>query len=55
MTLETTIFFAKGEKCLVEAEVMLSIELSEAASRTAYYAAFQAAQALIFERTGKAA
>ena len=36
-----------------QAEAMLRIGLNEAAGRTAYLAGYHAAQALIFERTGK--
>ncbi|HEY1934250.1 MAG TPA: HEPN domain-containing protein [Acetobacteraceae bacterium] len=38
-----------------EADVMFSVILNEAASRTAYLAGFHAAQALISDRTGRAA
>jgi uncharacterized protein (UPF0332 family) len=46
-------FLEKAQKLLIEAGVMLSVKLNEAAGRTAYLAAFHAAQALIFERIGK--
>jgi uncharacterized protein (UPF0332 family) len=53
VTPEAGRFFGKAHKLLAEAETMLSVGLSEAAGRTAYLAGFHAAQALIFERTGK--
>ena len=53
MTPETRLFLEKAEHLLVEAEAMLAINLFEAAGRTAYFAGFHAAQALISERTGK--
>jgi len=46
-------FFGKGPCVAGQAEAMLGISLHEAAGRTAYLAGFHAAQALIFERTGK--
>jgi uncharacterized protein (UPF0332 family) len=38
---------------LAEADILLVINLNEAAARTAYLAGFHAAQALISERTGR--
>lgn len=46
-------FLAKAAKLLAEAEIMLSVNLNEAAGRSTYLAGFHAAQALIFERLGK--
>ena len=46
-------FLAKAAKLLAEATTMLSVNLNEAAGRSAYLAGFHAAQALIFERLGK--
>lgn len=46
-------FLAKAAKLLAEADTMLSVGLNEAAGRSAYLAAFHAAQALIFERLGE--
>jgi uncharacterized protein (UPF0332 family) len=46
-------FLAKAQHLLTEADIMLGVGLNDAAGRTAYLAAFHAAQALIFERTGK--
>ena len=46
-------FLAKATKLLGEADTMLSVNLYEAAGRSAYLAGFHAAQALIFEHLGK--
>ena len=48
----------KAAKCLIKARAELAVvstevSLAEDAARNAYYAAFHAAQALIFERVGK--
>ena len=53
MTDEARMFLAKAVKLLNEADMMLSVNLDEAAGRSAYLAAFHAAQALIFEHLGK--
>jgi uncharacterized protein (UPF0332 family) len=50
---QTGAFLKKSRVLLNEADVMLEIKLIDAAGRTAYLAGFHAAQALIFERTGK--
>lgn len=55
MSPEAVTYLEKGEKCIADATTMLSVDLTEAAARTAYLAAFQAAQALIFEHTGRVA
>ncbi|MGJ0504993.1 MAG: HEPN domain-containing protein [Methylocystis sp.] len=52
---ETGAYLAKAQQSLKEARIVAANDLSEAAGRAAYPAAYQAAQALIFERTGKAA
>lgn len=52
MTPETERFLGKARRCLENAR---AIGLGEEAGRGAYLAGFHAAQALIFERTGKAA
>ena len=52
---ETAAYLAKAQQCLKEARVCAANELPEAAGRAAYLAAFHAAQALIFERSGRAA
>jgi uncharacterized protein (UPF0332 family) len=52
---ETSQYLDKARKSLQEARAVADIELAEAAGRAAYLAAFHAAQALIFERTGRVA
>jgi uncharacterized protein (UPF0332 family) len=52
---ETGHFLAKARRLLGEADGMQAMHYNDAAGRTAYLAGFHAAQALIFERTGKAA
>lgn len=53
MTPQAAGFLEKAQKLLTEADVMLGVKLNEAAGRTAYLAAFHAAQAFIFEHLGK--
>jgi uncharacterized protein (UPF0332 family) len=53
MTPEAARFLDKARQLLGEAETMLRVGLNEAAGRTAYLAAYHAAQALIFEHAGK--
>lgn len=55
MTPEAARFMDKAEKCCANAKASLSIALTNDAGRSAYLAAFHAAQALIFENTGKIA
>lgn len=50
---ESAAFLAHAEVLLGRADVMLSVNLNEDAAREAYMASFYAAQAYIFERTGK--
>ena len=50
---ETGRYLAKARRLLSNAKVMLGVGLNEDAGREAYLAAFHAAQALIFESTGK--
>jgi uncharacterized protein (UPF0332 family) len=50
---ETERYLAKARQMLAEARTAASVDLAEAAGRASYLAAFHAAQALIFERTGK--
>lgn len=55
---ETKKYFEKAARCLGNARAELAAaaarpELADDAARNAYYAAFQAAKALIFERTGR--
>jgi uncharacterized protein (UPF0332 family) len=47
-------FLEKSRELLERADTMLGVGLNEDAGRTAYLAAFHAAQALIFEHRGKA-
>jgi uncharacterized protein (UPF0332 family) len=55
LTPETSLFLAKARRLLGEAEGMLSMHYNEAAGRAAYLAGYNAAQALISERTGRSA
>jgi uncharacterized protein (UPF0332 family) len=50
---QTDAFLDKSRILLDQAGTMLGVDLSDAAGRTAYLAGLHAAQALIFERTGK--
>ena len=52
---EATDCLAKARQLLDEARAVFAIQLVEAAGRSAYLAAYHAAQAFIFERTGKVA
>ncbi|HWY16409.1 MAG TPA: HEPN domain-containing protein [Rhizomicrobium sp.] len=52
MTPEAGRYLAKARLTLDHARKMLIVQLNEDAGRAAYLAGFQAAQALIFERTG---
>jgi uncharacterized protein (UPF0332 family) len=47
-------FLANASKLLEHATTMLGVGLSEDAGRNAYLAGFHAAQALLFDSTGKA-
>jgi uncharacterized protein (UPF0332 family) len=53
VTPEAARFLDKAQKLLAEADVMIGVDLTDAAGRTAYLAAFHAAQALLFERIGR--
>ncbi len=55
MTPEVAGYLDKARQCLGYARVNLGVELGNDAGRNAYLAAFHAAQAFIFERTGKVA
>lgn len=55
MTPEAARYLEKAEKCVSDAKISLEVGLNNDAGRGAYLAAFHAAQALIFERTGKIA
>jgi uncharacterized protein (UPF0332 family) len=48
---EAALHLAKARQSLAKAGAMLAIEMADEAGRTAYLAAFHAAQAFIFERT----
>jgi uncharacterized protein (UPF0332 family) len=50
---QTGAFLDKSRELLDQADTMLGVNLNEVAGRTAYLAGLHAAQALIFERTGK--
>ena len=50
---EAADYLEKAQTLLSEAASILAIHLHEAAGRTAYLGAFHAAQAFIFEQTGK--
>ena len=52
---ETRNFLHKARSDLADAKKVAAIELANIAARSAYYAAFHAAEGLIFERTGKVA
>ncbi len=55
MTPEARDYLDKALEDLDEARKILAIHLSKAAARSAYYAAFHAAEALIVERSGRIA
>jgi uncharacterized protein (UPF0332 family) len=50
---ETALYLEKAQTLLAEADAIFGIHLNEAAGRAAYLAGFHAAQAFIFERTGR--
>ena len=53
MTPEADRFLQKAKKHLERGHTILGVGLNDDAGRAAYLAAFHAAQAVIFERTGK--
>jgi uncharacterized protein (UPF0332 family) len=55
VTPEAERYLEKAQQCLSNARAELDIRLSNDAGRNAYLAVFHAAQAVIFERTGKVA
>lgn len=55
MTPEAAGYIEKARRCLDYARVNISVDLGNDAGRNAYLAAFHAAQALIFETTGRIA
>jgi len=50
---QTSAYLDKSRELLDEADAILRFDLYEAAGRTAYLAGFHAAQALIFETSGR--
>jgi uncharacterized protein (UPF0332 family) len=52
---ETGAYLTNASEALKDASAILAIQIPRQAARLAYYAQFHAAQALIFERTGKIA
>ena len=54
MKLQASAFLEKSRELLDQADTMLGVGLNDAAGRTAYLAGLHAAQALIFETTGRA-
>jgi len=55
VTPEARDYLAKAREDLADARKILAIHLAKPAARSAYYAAFHAGEALIFERSGKVA
>jgi uncharacterized protein (UPF0332 family) len=55
LTPETGRYLDKARECLARARIILTAEVGEDAGRNAYLAAFHAAQAFLFARTGKVA
>jgi uncharacterized protein (UPF0332 family) len=54
MRTETRDFLAKARECLAAARTILAISLPGVAAKEGYLAAYHAAHAFVFERTGKA-
>jgi uncharacterized protein (UPF0332 family) len=55
MKAETADYLAKARATLADAQQIATLPLPHVAAREAYYAAFHAAEAYIFEHTGKVA
>lgn len=55
MTPEADRFLQHAEQHLKRGGIMLGVQLNDDAARASYLAAFHAAQAVIFQRTGKVA
>jgi uncharacterized protein (UPF0332 family) len=55
MKAESADYLAKAHATLAGAEQIAALPLPHVAAREAYYAAYHAAEAYIFEQTGKAA
>ena len=54
MRTETRDFLAKSRECLAAAKTVLSVSLPGVAAKEGYLAAYHAAHAFVFERTGTA-
>jgi uncharacterized protein (UPF0332 family) len=52
---EAALYIAKAREALGEAKQIAAINLAQVAARSAYYAAFHAAEAMVFQQTGRAA
>ena len=50
---ESAKYIEQANICIARARIMMTVSLHEDAARAAYLASFHAAQAYIFERTGK--
>ena len=55
MTPEAAKYLEKAEEDLTEARQIAAMSLAKVAARSAYYAAFHAAEAYIVEKTGRVA
>ncbi len=53
MTAETSRYIDKARRTLANGRIILSVNLGDEAGRAAYLAAFHAAQAFIFDRSGQ--
>ena len=53
MTPEADNYLQKARRCLANANTILAIPISDVAAREAYLAGYHAAEAFIFEQTGK--
>ena len=52
---QATSFLSAADRAIANRHTVLTVNIPDQAARLAYYAQFYAAQALIFERTGKIA
>jgi uncharacterized protein (UPF0332 family) len=52
---EAALYLAKAREALGEAKQIVAINLAQVAARSAYYVAFHAAEAMVFQQTGRAA
>jgi uncharacterized protein (UPF0332 family) len=53
VTPEAESFLQKARRCLTNSNTILAIPIADVAAREAYLAGYHAAEAFIFERTGK--